>query len=81
MKRTTVQIDQVLYMDLQQLAEQKGKTPTHVIREALAEYVVANREVSKLPSFAALGSSGYTDTAERAEELLAQGIGKSGWGK
>ena len=40
MKRTTVQIDQALYMDLQQLAEQKGKTPTHVIREALAEYVV-----------------------------------------
>ena len=79
MKRTTVQIDQALYMDLQQLAEQKGKTPTRVIREALAEYVVANKEVSKLPSFAALGASGYTDTAERAEELLAEGIGNDGW--
>lgn len=79
MRRTTVQIDQALYMDLQQLAEQKGKTPTRVIREALAEYVVANREVSKLPSFAALGASGYTDTAERAEELLEEGIGKAGW--
>ena len=79
MKRTTVQIDQGLYMDLQQLAEQKGKTPTHVIREALAEYVVTNREVSKLPSFASLGASGYTDTAERAEEILAESIGMDGW--
>jgi hypothetical protein len=49
------------------------------VREALAEYVVANKQVSKLPSFAAMGASGYTDTAERAEELLEQGIGKLRW--
>ena len=44
MKRTTVQVDQALYLDLKQIAERKGRTPTRVIREALAEYVVGNKE-------------------------------------
>ena len=81
MKRTTVQVDQALYLDLKQIAERKGRTPTRVIREALAEYVVGNKEETKLPSFAAFGASGYTDTAERAEELLEQDMGDYGWDK
>jgi predicted transcriptional regulator len=71
MKRTTIFLDESVERDLQALARRQKRPLASVVREALDGYV--NREVRrKGPGlrFAAVGSSGRSDTAERAEELL-----------
>ena len=45
----------------------------------MAEYVVAHREEIRVPSFAASGASGRRDISQRAEEILAEDVGKDGW--
>ena len=80
MKRTTIQAEEGLILELQQLAYRLGTSTSTVVREALAEYVVKHREEAKLPSFSAVGSSGRRDVSERAEEILAEDVEKdSGW--
>ena len=79
MKRTTVQVEEGLYLEMKQLADRAGSTPTRMIREAMAEYVVAHREETQVPSFAASGASGRHDVSQRAEEILAEDVGKDGW--
>ena len=69
MKRTTIFVPEALERDLQLYARRKGIPTAAVVREALAAYL-AHEPAMALPSFAAAFDSGFTDTAERHEELL-----------
>ena len=80
MKRTTIQAEEGLLLELEQLAYRQGTSTSKVVREALAEYVVRHREETKLPSFSAVASSGRRDVSERAEEILEEDVERSsGW--
>jgi predicted transcriptional regulator len=70
MKRTTIFVPEALERDLQLYARREGKPTAAVVREALAAYVAQKRPATELPSFAAAFDSGFTDTAERHEELV-----------
>jgi len=75
MKRTTVMIEEETLLELNQLAGERSTSASQLVREALAEYVLAarseQRSVRPLPTFVGIGE-GPTDLSERAEELLAQ---------
>lgn len=75
MKRTTIMVDESTLLELSQIADERGTTTSQLIREALAEYVVAARSsigsVRPLPSFVGIGE-GPADLSVRAEELLTQ---------
>lgn len=69
MKRTTIFVPEALERDLQLYARRKGVPTAAVVREALAAYI-AHEPAMELPSFAAAFDSGFTDTAERHEDIL-----------
>lgn len=75
MKRTTVMVDESTLLELGQIADERGTSASQLIREALAEYVIAARSdpraVRPLPSFVGVGE-GPADLSARAEELLEQ---------
>ncbi len=75
MKRTTIFIDERLERELQALARRQGQPVAALVREAVAQYVVAARDdrPTRL-GFVATGRSGRTDTARRHEELLFQDV-------
>lgn len=70
MKRTTIFVPEALERDLQLYARREGKATAAVVREALAAYMAQRCPAAELPSFAAAFDSGFTDTAERHEEIL-----------
>lgn len=78
MKRTTIFVPEALERDLQLYARRKGLPTAAVVREALAAYLAQEQPITKLPSFAAAFDSGFTDTAERQEELLFAGLSPHG---
>ena len=75
MKRTTIMVDEGTLLELGQIADERGTSASQLIREALAEYVVAarsdQRAIRSLPSFVGIGE-GPADLSVRAEELLEQ---------
>ena len=73
MKRTTIFIEPQLERELQALARRNGQPMAAVVREAIAQYVAADkgRRPARL-GFVASGRSGRSDVAERHEELLFQ---------
>ena len=79
MKRTTIEADEGLLLELNQLAYRLGQPTSSLVREAIAEYVARHREETRTLSFAAIGASGRHDISERAEEILAEDIDKDGW--
>jgi len=83
MKRTTIMVDEEALLELGQIADERGTSASQVIREALAEYLVAARSEQRamrpLPSFVGIGE-GPTDLSTRAEELVEQYTGlERGW--
>lgn len=71
MKRTTMFLDPALERDLKLYADRQGRSTASVVREALAQWVDAQRAApAARPGFVATGRSGYADTAERAEDLV-----------
>ena len=68
MKRTTIFVPEALERDLQLYARREGKPAAAIVREALAAYIA--HKPTQLPSFAAAFDIGFTDTAERHEEIL-----------
>jgi hypothetical protein len=73
MKRTTIFIEPQLERELQALARRSGRPMAAIVREAVAQYVAADRE--RRPArlgFVASGRSGRSDIADRHEELLFQ---------
>ena len=72
MKRTTLFIDPELERELLALARRNGQSMAAIVREAVAQYVAADREAtrSRRLGFIAAGRSGRRDVADRHEELL-----------
>jgi hypothetical protein len=70
MKRTSLFLDEQLLRRVQLLAERQGVSFAAVVREALASYIARPAGAPRVPSLAGRFSSGTTDTAERADELL-----------
>ena len=71
MKRTTIFLDAGLERDLKLFAERQQRTTASVVREALGQWVEAQRAVpARRPGFVRMGRSGHADTAERHEALV-----------
>jgi metal-responsive CopG/Arc/MetJ family transcriptional regulator len=84
MKRTTIMADEDTLLELKAIAQRQSKSTSQVVREALAEYVVAHRSDGrhKNPLLALVGlfDGGPGDTSERIEEILEEEIDPiSGW--
>jgi hypothetical protein len=69
MKRTTIFLDPKVERELKRMASRRGVTFATVVREAMAAYLITPA-AGTLPSIAGRFSSGKSDTAERADELL-----------
>lgn len=79
MKRTTIFLYETTECDLKALARQQGRPVADMVREALVDYVAREKERPRQPlRFVAIGDSGFTDTAERHEELVFAGLDPHG---
>lgn len=75
MKRTTIFIDEKAERELEFLAQRRGEPKARLVREAIAEYLVRQRdEPAAALAFVGIGRSGRTDIAERHEELLFEQV-------
>jgi predicted transcriptional regulator len=75
MKRTTMFLDPELERDVRRYAERQGRSTASVVREALAQWVEAQRAVpAARPAFVASARSGRSDTAEGHESLVFAGL-------
>jgi hypothetical protein len=75
MKRTTIFIEESVEADLHALARRQQRPVAAIVREAVAQYVVSQRQA--LPSklgFVGIGRSGTADTAERHDEIAFEGL-------
>jgi predicted transcriptional regulator len=71
MKRTTIFVDEALEHDLRAIAGRRGQPVASLVREALAEFVTAEKRGRRTTlGFVATGASGQTDTSDRREEIL-----------
>ena len=70
MKRTTIYLDPELEIQLKLEALRQKRPMAEVIREALRSHL--SQRPKGLPPGGGAFDSGYTDTAERAEELLGE---------
>ncbi|MGN6694137.1 MAG: CopG family transcriptional regulator [Aquihabitans sp.] len=73
MKRTTIKLSDELDARLRHEAERRGITISELTREAIEAHLRPTSRRTFLS--AAAGDSGYTDTAARIDELLAEGFG------
>ena len=72
MKRTTVSLPDDLAWHLERAALRERVSASEIVRRALADHLnVAPGRPRRIP-FAALGNSGYSDTSERFDEILAE---------
>jgi len=72
MKRTSISLPDAMANALDREARRRGTSVSAIAREALAERLhLRAGEVRELP-FVGLGRSGTRDTAQRAEEILAE---------
>jgi hypothetical protein len=71
MRRTTIKISDELDAKLRHEAARRGVTISEVVREALEWHFGLDGRRRKFLSVGA-GRSGYTDTARRIEEILAE---------
>ncbi len=80
MKRTTIQMDEALLLEIKQLAEENETTMSEMIREALREYVEAHRKARPPLSFIGASRSGRDDVSSNAEAILsAEAKRETGW--
>jgi len=71
MKRTTISLPDQLAHVLDREARRRGVSASEIAREALAAHLGLADQPRTL-GFVGLGRSGFTDTAERFEEYLAE---------
>lgn len=69
MKRTTIYLEPELEVLLKLEMLRQGRPMAEIVREAVQAYVT--REPRRVPPGAGSFASGSTDTAERAEQVLA----------
>ena len=72
MRRTTVLLDDDLADRLDYERRRRNQSTTAIVREALTEYLAGGKPRSKQLGFVGLGRSGYQDTAQNFEQILAQ---------
>jgi hypothetical protein len=77
MKRITLVIPDDLNALIQQERRRRDVSAATVIREALEGYFHGGGPPKRL-SFIGLGASGFTDTSERVDEILAKEWGRAG---
>ena len=75
-QKTTVYLDADDYRHLKRVAARRRLPPAQLVREAVAEYVVAHA-TSRVARSVGAFASGRSDLSERAEDLLRRGFGKS----
>jgi hypothetical protein len=76
MKRTTIYLEPQLEVLLKLEVQRQKRPMAEIVREAVYAYVT--REPGREPPGAGAFSSGRTDTADRAEEILARtGFGEA----
>ena len=73
-QKTTVYLDPLDYRKLKALAQEEGRAPAALIREAVAEYA-RRHEKKRMPKSIGMGRSGRSDLSERFEEML-EGFGE-----
>lgn len=71
MKRTTISLPDELAHAAEREARRRRVSLAEVARAALAEHLGLTGRAPRKLSFAGIGDSGNTDTAERVEEILA----------
>jgi len=71
MKRTTVLLPEEHWLGLKQLAQRQGRSPSDMIREAVAAYVTDRSQAEK-PAFVGAGSSGLEDVSLQPERHLGR---------
>lgn len=70
MRRTTITLPDDLAQDIAREAQQRRVSVSEVARDALREHL--NRRAAGGLPFIGIGRSGTSDTARRAEEILAR---------
>ena len=70
MKRTSLFLDEKLLERLRRLADRRGVSTAHLVREAVAAYLAGNAAAAKVPAIAGQFASGMSDGAEGVDELL-----------
>lgn len=74
MRKTTIYLDESDDLRLAQMAARRGSSRTELIREAIHRLLGAEEPSVRRPR--PLGRSGYSDTSQRADEILADGFGR-----
>lgn len=77
MKRITLVIPDELNVLIQQERRRRDVSAATVIRDALEAYFRMDSSPKRF-SFIGIGASGYTDTSERFDEILAEEWGRAG---
>lgn len=75
MKRTTIMIEEETLYNLKAIAQRENASISHIIREALVEYVVERTdEESPLMGLAGIFSSSEDDLSERYKSVLLEAV-------
>jgi Arc/MetJ-type ribon-helix-helix transcriptional regulator len=77
MKRTTVSLPDDVAKLLEFESQRRRISISEVVRQALIAHLKLAGDQPRHIPFAALGASGYTDTSERIEEILAEEWGNA----
>jgi hypothetical protein len=77
MVKTTVYMDEDTAQRLRWMSASTGRPQAELIREALGKYTADAKR--PFPKGAGMFDSGYTDTSERAEEILAEAAREGKW--
>jgi Arc/MetJ-type ribon-helix-helix transcriptional regulator len=72
MKRTTISLPEELATAVEREARRRRVSVSEIARRALAAHLGMDGSKRRRLPFAALGSSGQPDVAERIEEILAE---------
>jgi Arc/MetJ-type ribon-helix-helix transcriptional regulator len=77
MKRTTISLPDDVAKILELEAQQRRISVSEVVRQAVSAHLGLAGNIPRRIPFAALGASGYTNTARDHEEILAEAWGRA----
>lgn len=72
-KKTTIYLDDAADSRLIEISRRRGRSRAALIRDAVERLIADDDRPPRRPR--SLGASGHSDTAERADEVLAEGFG------
>lgn len=72
MRRTTILLEDDLADQLEYERRRRNQSTAAIVREALTEYLAGGKPRPRRLGFAKLGRSGYHDTSEKFDEILAR---------